>query len=198
MQHLVPAILRPIDTPPEFDNNDSNTHNNPGLSQAFRALSRLFVYLDGDFTTPSPPTSSTPSLSTTTPTSTTPVTDPAAAALTLERQRVATYQARLSLLPADGGAGTGGGGAPGEAQRVDLFVTRQWIRLLLWEYTARRFAMACCAADPAFSLFLPVKIGHELLGMFAGVTEGAVKTHGYGMVCRPSCVRSFWLGWWWC
>ncbi len=174
MQHLVPAILRPIDTPPEFDDDTSNNHTNPGLSQAFRALSRLFVYLDGDFTTPSTPVSapapSTAAAATPTPPNTT---------LALERQRVASYQASLSLLPADS---AGAGGAPGEAQRVDLFVTRQWIRLLLWEYTARRFAMACCAADPAFSLFLPVKIGHELLGMFAGVTEGAVKTHGYGMV----------------
>ena len=84
------------------------------------------------------------------------------------------YQTKLSLIPDDAG--------PHEAQRVDLFVTRQWIRLLLWEYTSRHFAMACCPADLAFSLLLPVKIGHELLSLFSMVTDAAVKTHGYGMV----------------
>jgi hypothetical protein len=159
-QHLVPAILRPIQHPPEFE--DDNDGNGQNLSQAFRSLSRLFVYLEGDFTT------------------TTTIGQPGQASqvLPLARQKVISYQTDLSLVPDDDT------GETHEAQRVDLFVTRQWIRLLLWEYTSRHFAMACCPVDQAFSLLLPVRIGHELLSLFSTVTEAAVKTHGYGMVSQ--------------
>ncbi len=159
-QHLVPAILRPIQHPPEFDGH--NDGNNQNLSQAFRSLSRLFVYLEGDFTTTTTTTTGQPGH--------------APQVLPLARQKVISYQTDLSLVPDDDT------GETHEAQRVDLFVTRQWIRLLLWEYTSRHFAMACCPADQAFSLLLPVRIGHELLSLFSTVTETAVKTHGYGMV----------------
>lgn len=99
----------------------------------------------------------------------------------LDRHRIVCYQASLGRV--------WDGGASHEAQRVDLFVTRQWIRLLLWEYTARHFAMACHPADQAFSLFLPVKLGHELLSLFAVVSDASVKTHGYGVVsgCVFTC-----------
>ncbi|KAF5677524.1 hypothetical protein FHETE_1575 [Fusarium heterosporum] len=91
----------------------------------------------------------------------------------LERQKLVSYQAALCLDSHDHAAR--------EAQRVDLFVTRQWIRLILWEYTARHFAMSCYPDDEAFSLFLPVKIGHKMLSLFSMVTNAAIKTHGYGI-----------------
>ncbi|RBR17165.1 uncharacterized protein FIESC28_06667 [Fusarium coffeatum] len=91
----------------------------------------------------------------------------------LERQKLVSYQAALCLDSHDHVAR--------EAQRVDLFVTRQWIRLILWEYTARHFAMSCYPDDEAFSLFLPVKIGHKMLELFSMVTNAAIKTHGYGI-----------------
>ncbi|KAF5018252.1 hypothetical protein F66182_9781 [Fusarium sp. NRRL 66182] len=91
----------------------------------------------------------------------------------LERQKLVSYQAALCLDSYDHAAR--------EAQRVDLFVTRQWIRLLLWEYTARHFLMSCHPDNEAFSLFLPVKIGHEMLSLFSMVTSAAIKTHGYGI-----------------
>lgn len=90
-----------------------------------------------------------------------------------ERQKLIAYQAALCRPEHDH--------APNEAQRVDLFVTRQWVRLILWEHTARHYAMACYPEDPAFSLFLPVTIGHEMLSLFSLVTDAAIKAHGYGM-----------------
>ncbi|CAG5137544.1 uncharacterized protein ALTATR162_LOCUS142 [Alternaria atra] len=69
-----------------------------------------------------------------------------------------------------------------EAQRVDLFVTRQWIRILLWEYTIRRFSMSCRLEDQAFSLLLPITIAHEMLSLFHAVSESSIQLHGYGMV----------------
>ncbi|KAJ4266276.1 hypothetical protein NW762_004260 [Fusarium torreyae] len=91
----------------------------------------------------------------------------------LERQKLVSYQAALCLDSHDQAAR--------EAQKVDLFVTRQWVRLLLWEYTARHFAMSCYPENEAFSLFLPVKIGHEMISLFSMVTNAAIKTHGYGI-----------------
>ncbi|RSL62132.1 hypothetical protein CEP53_004866 [Fusarium sp. AF-6] len=91
----------------------------------------------------------------------------------LERQKLVSYHADLCMDSHDQAAH--------EAQRVDLFVTRQWIRLLLWEYTAQHFIMSCYPEDQAFSLFLPVKIGHEMLSLFSMVTSAAIKAHGYGM-----------------
>ncbi|KAF4452709.1 hypothetical protein F53441_4516 [Fusarium austroafricanum] len=91
----------------------------------------------------------------------------------LERQKLVSYQAALCSDSHDHAAR--------EAQRVDLFVTRQWVRLILWEYTARHFAMSCCPDDEAFSLFLPMKIGHKMLSLLSMVTNAAIKTHGYGI-----------------
>ncbi|KAF4459384.1 sucrose utilization SUC1 [Fusarium albosuccineum] len=91
----------------------------------------------------------------------------------LERQKLVSYQADLCLDSHDHDTL--------EAQRVDHFVTRQWIRLLLWEYTARHFAMSCYPDYEAFNLFLPVKIGHEMLSLFSMATDAAIKAHGYGI-----------------
>jgi hypothetical protein len=72
-----------------------------------------------------------------------------------------------------------------ESQRVDLFVTRQWVRLILWEYATRHFPMASHAQDLAFSLYLPVSVSHELLGHLSSVsTDGSIRPHGFSMVCH--------------
>ncbi|PNY26303.1 AflYd/sugR/sugar regulator [Tolypocladium capitatum] len=68
-----------------------------------------------------------------------------------------------------------------EVQQVDLFVTQQWIRLLIWEHTMRHFAMSRDSRDDAFSLFLPVTIAYDLLSLFSTVAAGSIRAHGYGM-----------------
>lgn len=148
---MIPAILTPIDNPPEFEDGTGDR----SMFQEFIALSRLFVYLEGDFTTVG--SSKSP----------------------LDSQKIVTYQTNLSLIPDNKEFR--------EAQRVDLCVTRQWVRLLLWEYTARHFPMTSSPADEAFSLLLPVQINHELLSMFSAVTSDAIKSHGYGMVSVNHC-----------
>jgi hypothetical protein len=128
----------------------------PHVMQAFLSLTKLFAYLDSNFTDVS-------------------------SKQTVDRQKLVSYQAALCQDSHEH--------ASNEAQRVDLFVTRQWVRLLMWEYTARHFAMACYPEDQAFSLFLPVKIGHEMLSLFSLVTDSAIKAHGYGMVSVAIVMR---------
>lgn len=69
-----------------------------------------------------------------------------------------------------------------EVQQVDLFVTRQWIRLLIWEYTMRHYKMSRNSPNQAFSLLLPVMIARELLSLFLSVSADSIFAHGYGMV----------------
>lgn len=69
-----------------------------------------------------------------------------------------------------------------ETQKVDLCVTRQWIRILEWEYILRHFVVSYDSSDPVFSLFLPVKIGHEILSKFSTMDSASIRAHGYGMV----------------
>lgn len=69
-----------------------------------------------------------------------------------------------------------------EVQQVDLFVTRQWIRLLIWEYTMRHYKMSRDSTNQAFSLLLPVTIARELLSLFPSVSAESIYAHGYGMV----------------
>lgn len=69
-----------------------------------------------------------------------------------------------------------------EVQRVDLFVTQQWIRLLIWEYTMRHFKMSRESSDQAFSLLLPMAIARELLSLLCSVRMESICAHGYGMV----------------
>jgi hypothetical protein len=83
-------------------------------------------------------------------------------------------------------ASDGDDAALNETQRVDLCVTRQWIRILTWEYMTRRFPMSCHTDDPAFSLLLPVQIGREVLSFMATVDSSFILAHGYGMVSHDS------------
>ena len=68
-----------------------------------------------------------------------------------------------------------------EIQQVDIFVTQQWMRLLLWEYTMRHFTMSLQSEEHAFSLLLPITIAHKLLSVLSSVTAESIYAHGYGM-----------------
>lgn len=75
-----------------------------------------------------------------------------------------------------------------EVQKVDIFVTQQWMRLLLWEYTMRHFTMSLETDEHAFSLLLPIKIAHNLLSLLSSVTAESIYAHGYGMVSPRACM----------
>ena len=69
-----------------------------------------------------------------------------------------------------------------EAQSVDIFVTRQWIRLLIWEYTLRHFPLPYHAEVPGFSLSFPVPVARELLGTLSSAHENSIICHGWALV----------------
>lgn len=69
-----------------------------------------------------------------------------------------------------------------EAQCVDLFVTRQWIRLLIWEYTVRHFPLPFQSEVPGFSLSFPVPVARELLSTLSSAKNDSILCHGWALV----------------
>ena len=128
----------------------------PALNSSFLALIQLFTCLSGDLLNDaqSPWTSST--------------TDPD------KKDLVSNFQRNLTSMSS--------GIYLDETQRVDILVTRNWIRTILWQYTITHFAVSCHARDPAFSALFPVSVAHDMLSGVSAVSDGAIRAHGYGMV----------------
>jgi hypothetical protein len=122
---------------------------------AFIALTRLFTFLDGDLLD-----------STASPRDATDRIHP--------KDRVSNLQQDLFQHHLDEELN--------ESQRVDILTTRNWIRILLWQYTIAHFSVSCHAQDEAFSAFLPAKIANDMLSILEKVSWKSVQPHGYGMV----------------
>ncbi|KAH8174328.1 fungal zn(2)-Cys(6) binuclear cluster domain-containing protein [Sarocladium implicatum] len=90
-----------------------------------------------------------------------------------DMKRLMRYQMDLTVDPRSPGFD--------EAQCVDIFVTRQWIRLLIWEYTVRHFPLPYHGETPAFSLSFPVPVARELLGALSSVRNDSIVLHGWAL-----------------
>ena len=202
VQHGLPPILRPISERPAPDHVPSSDHSSVGGGgnaggggkyslpssyggtysddrrvvrtsssapiASFLYLTRLFTFLDGDLIEP-------PSAITLPP--------PGMAEDDGEdrqtRRRVTLFQSDLDPSAAEQQSNAVG---LDEIQRVDIFVTRNWIRILLWEYSVRHFAMSSSPDDQAFSMLLPALVAHGMLGFFSTISGESICAHGYGMV----------------
>ncbi|KAL1892388.1 hypothetical protein Sste5346_007126 [Sporothrix stenoceras] len=181
VQHGLPPILRPI-------------RERPARSSAAVAslldLTRLFTFLDGDLIEPEAMSSSNIVLHK----------DDGNDRQT--RRRVALFQSFLDMDPSTTAAekqpllqGNGAEIDVDETQHVDLFVTRNWIRILLWEYSVRNFVMSSSIShtsslssssspehnNQAFSMLLPALVAHSMLGFFSTISPESIRAHGYGM-----------------
>ncbi|KAJ2959247.1 hypothetical protein NQ176_g11127 [Zarea fungicola] len=167
IQHGLPTILRPISLRPSPKDGPDGCSGSPILS--FLYLTKLFTFLDGDLI--EPPSAVSP-----------PNENGAVVGGTMADGSFDSQSARskVSLSQSDLDCAEEGVGLD-ETQRVDIFVTRNWIRILLWEYTVRHFRMSCSADNEAFSIFLPALVAHEMLGFFSAVSSNSICAHGYGM-----------------
>ena len=149
-------ILRPIDVFPTPHHADSQiTHILP----AFLHLARLFVCLESQFCI----TTSEPELGTSDASDT---------------RRIASLQSQLRDDDDDTDS------VCTESQKLDIVVTRHWIRTLIWRHsiTHCRQLGDSSEEDPSCTIFYPVVIAKELLSMLSAVSVDALCTHGYGMV----------------
>ena len=70
-----------------------------------------------------------------------------------------------------------------DVQAVDIIVTRQWMRVILWRLTQSHGLFPAPSLDQDASLYDPVQIARELLAMVSHVPHTAIEAHGPGLVC---------------
>lgn len=134
------------------------------LDSSFQSLAQLFTFLDSDMIE-TPPSSTARELK-----------------YGGSKARNTVSKIHSNLLSAEASAAD-----LDETQRVNIVVTRNWIRILWWEYALRHFAMSCHADDQAFSMMMPASVAHEMLSFFACVSNESICAHGYGMVRKWHC-----------
>ncbi|KAF3089944.1 hypothetical protein TWF225_005171 [Orbilia oligospora] len=154
IQNDTPMMLQPIEYLPEVPNDETQDRK---LLSAFVSLTQLFVNLDGEFARSLYGRSG----------------KGCGSCLGYHRDEMSTAQRDLCTEKDDSDLR--------ESQQVDIAVTRQWIRTLLWQYTVSHFPVSCNSEDPAFSSLLPAQIAKETLSTFNKFSPGAIKVHGYGM-----------------
>ena len=89
-------------------------------------------------------------------------------------------QPKLQQLVTDNDWGSGT-----DEQRADVFLTRQWMRAILWR-AALRFGVAGLAVGPVD----PVGIAREFLSLTARVPSSALESHGTALVSRTEVIMT--------
>lgn len=148
----MPTILDPIEVFPSPTSDDAKTAI---CLPALLDLTRLFVCLESQYCVSESGNASKPSAIS-------------------EESRILNIQAQLQY---DNSAS-----ALTEPQKVDLAVTRNWIRVLVWHYTFTRYPQSCQSASPAFSITYPATIAREVASTLSAASEQSLRAHGYGMV----------------
>ncbi|KAI5464960.1 hypothetical protein BGZ63DRAFT_379090 [Mariannaea sp. PMI_226] len=154
VQNHLPSSLKPISQWPA-PNDDAEGHHG-GLDSSIQLLSRLFTLLDNSLIDSKASSGLLPRTGESS-----------------DAAHCMACMAQCSVLTVDSGLA--------ETQRVDVGVTRNWIRTLWWEYALRHFQMSSSLEDAALSMSLPASIAHETMCLFASVSQQAIRTHGYGM-----------------
>ncbi|KAF3904068.1 hypothetical protein ABW20_dc0110491 [Dactylellina cionopaga] len=154
IQNGLPMVLQAIDYLPELVADASQDKN---ILSAFVSLTQLFFYLDSGLARALRSYSS----------------KTCASCPGYHKEGISAIQNRLCDEENDN--------TLRESQKVDIMVTRQWVRTLVWQYTISRFAVSCNSEDLAFSSLLPITIAKETLSIFSKVSTNSIKTHGYGI-----------------
>jgi hypothetical protein len=70
-----------------------------------------------------------------------------------------------------------------DVQAVDISVTRQWMRVILWRLTQSHGLFAAATPNPDASLYGPTQIAKEFLAAVSHMPSRAIEAHGPGLVC---------------
>jgi hypothetical protein len=78
-----------------------------------------------------------------------------------------------------------------EAQAVDLRITQQWLRTMVWQLCVSQGLVSSVAADSAMTFKYPIEISKDLLSMTHQFSQQAMEVHGVGLVsiARSPAVR---------
>jgi hypothetical protein len=69
-----------------------------------------------------------------------------------------------------------------ESQAVDLRVTQQWLRTMVWQLCVSQGLVSSVAADNAMTFKYPIEISRDLLSMTQQFSQHAMEVHGMGLV----------------
>lgn len=69
-----------------------------------------------------------------------------------------------------------------ESQAVDLRVSQQWLRTMLWQMCVSQGLVSSVAADPTLTFKYPIEISRDLLSMTHQFSQHAMEVHGMGLV----------------
>jgi hypothetical protein len=69
-----------------------------------------------------------------------------------------------------------------DVQAVDISVTRQWMRIILWRLSESHGLLARSSSGHSSSLYDPIEIARELLAALANMPDTVIEAHGPGLV----------------
>lgn len=69
-----------------------------------------------------------------------------------------------------------------ESQIVDLHISQQWLRTMVWQLSISQGFLSSTAADHALTFQYPIEISRDLGLMASQFTQEAMEIHGIGLV----------------
>ncbi|KAF2003822.1 hypothetical protein P154DRAFT_427947 [Amniculicola lignicola CBS 123094] len=69
-----------------------------------------------------------------------------------------------------------------EIQAVDLRVTQQWLRTMVWQLCVSQSLVSSVAADSAMTFKYPIEISRDLLSLIHQFSQQAMELHGMGLI----------------
>jgi hypothetical protein len=73
-------------------------------------------------------------------------------------------------------------GEDNEVQRADIFLTQQWMRVFLWQYSLSLTNLFSDHESGEFSLSFPAQVAKTALGIVSSLSRESLEAHGPGMV----------------
>jgi hypothetical protein len=71
-------------------------------------------------------------------------------------------------------------------QEVDIRVTQQWLRTIVWQLSTASGCLSSTAQDESMTLLYPIKISKELTEILGYIEIQAMEVHGVGFVLDPN------------
>ncbi|KAF2735153.1 hypothetical protein EJ04DRAFT_220935 [Polyplosphaeria fusca] len=69
-----------------------------------------------------------------------------------------------------------------EIQAVELRVTQQWLRTMVWQLSVSQGLVSSVATDSAMTFKYPIQISRDLLSMLQQFSQQALEVHGVGLI----------------
>lgn len=68
-----------------------------------------------------------------------------------------------------------------DIQKADILVTKQWLRLIVWQSSMRQGLLSSSAEDESMTFRYPLKIAQSLLDVISSLPTTSIEVHGMGI-----------------